>query len=158
MINIVYRWTDGKDADFRKFYLDTEEYYSNIVGGLQNRLGFVPHNLSDSISDVVIAYADNIAVGCAGLRIYEEGIAEIKRVWVVPEYRGKHIATKLMDLVEARARHAGFRKVILQTRSIMKNAVNLYISRGYQRIENYPPYDQLEGAICFAKPIGRVDE
>ena len=154
MNEVNYRWTDGKDEAFQKFYLDTEEYYSNIVGGLKNRLGFVPHNLSDSISDVIIAYVENIAVGCAGLRMYEEGIAEIKRIWVVPEYRGKHIATELMDLVEERARQTGFRKVILQTRSIMKEAVNLYTSRGYHRIENYPPYDQLDGAICFAKTIG----
>ncbi len=30
-----YKWTDGRNEDFRKFYLKTEEYYSSIVGGLK---------------------------------------------------------------------------------------------------------------------------
>ena len=153
MKEVFFRWTDGMDKDFRKFYLDTEAYYSKIVGGLKNRMDFVPYNLSDSVSDVVIAYVENTAVGCTGLRKYEEGIAEIKRMWVDPEYRGKHISTKLLEMIEERARQTGFRKAILQTRSIMKEAVNLYINHGYQLIENYPPYDHLDGAICFAKEL-----
>ena len=31
---LIYKWTDGNDIDFQKFYMKTEEYYSNIVGGL----------------------------------------------------------------------------------------------------------------------------
>ena len=56
-MDIDYRWTDGKDPVFHKFYLKTEEYYSSIVGGRQNRLAFVPYNVSDSISHVLIASA-----------------------------------------------------------------------------------------------------
>ncbi|MBQ7274280.1 MAG: hypothetical protein IJR15_02380 [Clostridiales bacterium] len=58
-MNTKYKWTNGNDDDFRKFYLKTEEFYSSIVGGLKKREAFVPYNLSDS--DV-----------------------EIKRVWVEP--------------------------------------------------------------------------
>lgn len=49
-------WTDGNNEDFRRFYLKTEEYYSQIVGGKKNRTGFIPYNLSESISDVLIAF------------------------------------------------------------------------------------------------------
>jgi hypothetical protein len=35
----------------------------------------------------------------------------------------------------------------------MSDAVRLYTKLGYYKIENYPPYDKLEGAICFAKKI-----
>lgn len=34
---IIYKWTDGNDEDFQRFYLKTEEYYSSIVGGIENR-------------------------------------------------------------------------------------------------------------------------
>ena len=95
-----FTWTDGSNSDFRKFYLKTEEYYSKIVGGEKNRIGFIPYNLSESISDVLIAYADDKAVGCAGLKKYSDQDVEIKRVWVEPEWRGKHIATQLMDQIE----------------------------------------------------------
>lgn len=38
---IIYKWTDGNDEDFQRFYLKTEEYYSSIVGGIENRKGFI---------------------------------------------------------------------------------------------------------------------
>ena len=44
----------------------------------------------------------------------------------------------------------GFKRAILQTRPIMLDAVGLYEKRGYVLIDNYPPYDKLEGAICMA--------
>ncbi len=125
--------------------------YSRIVGGLQNRQAFVPYNLSDSISEVIIASVNGAAVGCAGLKAYSDSDAEIKRVWVEPDYRGNHIAAEMMERIEERARELGFRRIILQTRSIMKDAVGLYLKRGYRQIDNYPPYDHLDGAVCFAK-------
>jgi hypothetical protein len=36
----------------------------------------------------------------------------------------------------------------------MKDAVGLYKKLGYKQIDNYPPYDKLDGAICFAKILG----
>lgn len=149
-MNIEYRWTKGDDKVFEQFYIKTEEYYSRIVGGKKNRAGFIPYNLSESISDVLIAYVDDKAVGCAGLKRYSDQDVEIKRVWVEPECRGKHIATQLMDQIEDKARQLGYKRAILQTRPIMKDAVGLYESRGYMFIGNYPPYDKLEGAVCMA--------
>lgn len=153
MEQIEYRWTNGKDEDFQRFYLITEEYYSEIVGGIKNRSSFVPYNISDSITDVVIAYYDDIAIGCAGLKRYSDDDVEVKRVWVEPDYRGQNIAANLMEMLENRARQQGFRRTILQTRQIMLDAVKLYSNRGYYQIDNYPPYDKLEGAICFAKDL-----
>lgn len=151
---IDYRWTDGRNEDFYKFYLKTEEYYSNIVGGLKNREAFIPYNISESISDVLIAYASDVAVGCAGLKAYSDSDVEIKRVWVDPEFRGNHISTYMMDALEAKALERGFKRAILQTRPQMSEAVHLYTKHGYEQIENYPPYDELDGAICFAKWLG----
>lgn len=148
-----YRWTDGKDEDFHRFYLETEAYYSSIVGGLKNRQAFVPYNLSEAISDVIIASVNGIAVGCAGLKAYSCSDAEIKRVWVEENYRRNHIASEMMNRIERKARELGFRRTILQTRMIMKDAVGLYLKRGYRQIDNYPPYDQLNGAACFAKDL-----
>ena len=59
---IIYKWTDGNDEDFQRFYLKTEEYYSSIVGGIENRKGFIPYNISESITEVLIAYIDDTAV------------------------------------------------------------------------------------------------
>ena len=150
---LIYKWTDGNDIDFQKFYMKTEEYYSNIVGGIENRKEFIPYNISECITEVLIVYIDDEAVGCAGLKRYSEIDVEIKRVWVEPEQRGHHIALDMMAQIEERASYDGYKRTILQTREIMEDAVGLYKKLGYTQIDNYPPYDKLDGAICFAKAL-----
>ena len=146
-------WTDGRNEDFRHFWLVTETYYSGLVGGEENRKAFIPYNLSSAVEDVLIVYEDGRAVACAGLKKYSAADAEIKRVWVEPDCRGKHIATMMMARIEEKAAMKGYRRTVLQTRRIMKDAVSLYTKLGYHLIDNYPPYDRLEGAVCFAKVL-----
>lgn len=152
-MDIRFGWTNGSDKAFHDFYLKTEEFYCSIVGGKKNREAFIPYNISEAISDVLIAEAEGKAVGCGGLKMYSKNAIEIKRLWVEPEYRGKHIATELMERLEERAEKEGCTRLILQTRPQMEEAVGLYKKRGYKLIDNYPPYDKLEGAICFEKRI-----
>lgn len=148
-----YVWTDGNNETFQKFYLITENYYSTIVGGKDKRQGFVPYNISSSIEDVLLVYSGETPAACSGLKRYSDTDVEIKRVWVEPCFRGQHIAIEMMDRLEKKAKTSGFKRMILQTREIMPDAVGLYKRLGYHYIENYPPYDKLEGAVCLAKEI-----
>ena len=45
-------------------------------------------------------------------------------------------------MLEEKAISLGYRRVILQTRPIMTDAVGLYTKLGYEQIPNYPPYDK----------------
>ena len=153
MTEITYQWTDGSHPAFQQFYAVTEAYYSRIVGGKENRTGFIPFNVSAEIPFVLLAFADGQPVGCAGLKRYSDMDAEVKRLWVEQEYRGRHIASALMDQIEDKARELGFRRAVLQTRPIMPDAVKLYTKRGYALIPNYPPYDRLPGTVCYAKEL-----
>ncbi len=153
MPDITFQWTDGSHPAFRHFYAVTEAYYSQLVGGKQNRAGFVPFNASAEIPDVLLAYADGEPAACVGLKRYSDADAEVKRLWVESAYRGRHIASALMDRIEEKARALGYRRVILQTRPLMADAVALYTKRGYALIPNYPPYDRLPGAVCYAKNL-----
>lgn len=152
-MELDYKWTDGTDQDFEKFYQKTENYYSKIVGGINNRKYFVPYNISGNIHNVIITYLNECPIACAGLKKYSESDVEIKRVWVESKYRNCHIATKMMYKVELKAKQLGYKRAILQTREIMADAVKLYTKLGYYQIDNYPPYDKLDGAICFAKDL-----
>jgi len=152
-MKLDYVWTDGSDDTFRKFYLITEAYYSSLVGGEENRRGFIPYNASSAVENVLIVFSDGVPAACAGLKRYSEKDAEIKRVWVEPAFRGRHIAAEMMRRLEEKAKTQGYERMILQTRERMKDAVHLYIGQGYQRIANYPPYDHLDGAVCLAKAL-----
>ena len=155
-MQISFQWTDSGDPVFQRFYLKTEEYYNQLVGGESNRKAFIPLNASGSIADVLIAFDGKTAAGCAGLKRYSSKDMEVKRVWVEPSYRGNHIARRMMELLERKALEKGYSRMILQTRAAMTVAVGLYEKLGYRLIPNYPPYDRLEGAVCFAKDLQPV--
>ncbi len=59
MDSIEFKWTDGSDESFRRFYIETEDYYSQNAGGEKNRQEFVPYNLSNTISDDTNAKSPN---------------------------------------------------------------------------------------------------
>lgn len=144
-MKINYLWTNGRHKDFQMFY--------QITGGTENRKAFIPFNVLESIHDVLLAYVNDTVIACAGLKPYSERDVEVKRVWVEPKYRENHIASELMNHIEERARSQGFQRTILQTREIMTDAVQLYKKLGYDPIQNYPPYDRMAEAVCFAKDI-----
>ena len=112
-MSLKFVWTDGENEDFRHFWLVTEQYYSALVGGEENRKQFIPYNLSSAVEDVMLVYEEDQAVACSGLKKYSASDAEIKRVWVDPAYRSRHIATMMMVKIEERAKARGFRRTIL---------------------------------------------
>lgn len=153
-MNYRIRWTDGNDKEFDEFHSITENYYDQLVGGAQNRQSFVSGNLSKDIKYAMIVYSDeDVPVGCSGLKEHGNGDVEIKRVWVQPAFRGRHIATFMMQHLEDFAREHGYKRTVLMTRERMTWAKHLYEGLGYKRIENYPPYQRMDDAICYGKKL-----
>lgn len=152
--NYRIRWTDGNDAEFDEFHSITENYYDQLVGGHQNRQSFVSGNLSKDIKYAMIVYSDmDVPVACSGLKEHDSGDVEIKRVWVQPAFRGRHISTLMMNELENFAREHGYKRTVLMTRERMTWAKHLYEGLSYHRIENYPPYKHMDDAICYGKKL-----
>lgn len=146
-------WTDGMNDDFQRFYKITENYYNKVVGDKKLRKGFIPHNNSALITEALVVYVSERPVACAGLKKYSDRAVEAKRIWVEPQYRKNGIGSQIFEELEKKAKDLGYKKLILQTRAEMTDALKLYDEIGFERIVNYPPYDHLEGAMCFAKAI-----
>ena len=70
-------------------------------------------------------------VGVAGLRTLEPGIAERKRMYVVPEYHGRRVGSQLLDRLLEEAEELGAGTVRLDTARFMADAQRLYRSRGF---------------------------
>ncbi len=58
---------------------------------------FAQFNKTDSIKNAIVVYENEIPLGCGAFKYYESDIAEIKRMYVNPEARGKGIATKVLN-------------------------------------------------------------
>jgi GNAT superfamily N-acetyltransferase len=88
-------------------------------------------------SDTLMAYAGQEPVGMGALRVLDEGIAEIKRMYVVPEHRGAGVAKRILGELEERARSRGLRAVRLDTNARLTEANRMYREAGYVQIEDY---------------------
>ncbi|MBE6759861.1 MAG: GNAT family N-acetyltransferase [Ruminococcaceae bacterium] len=148
-----YIWTDGSDPDFVALSLLMEDYYNQLVGGSEKRSSFIPHNALDDIHNVLMVYCDGKPIASAAFKEYDPFTVEVKRVWVCREYRGRHISRTMMELLEKRAKGMGYTRAVLQTREQCLAAVSLYTKMGYSRTSNYPPYDRMAQAICYAKQL-----
>jgi len=104
----------------------------------------------------LIAELDGDLAGCAGLRRHDQGIAELKRMYVRPTYRRRGLARLLLGAVEDRALALGYRQLILETGSEQPEALALYVASGYQPYENFGYY-QGSGLDCsFIKDLART--
>jgi ribosomal protein S18 acetylase RimI-like enzyme len=83
---------------------------------------------------LLVALRGEAVVGCGGLRLGRDGVAEVKRVHVVPGERRRGLARRLMAELERRAREHGVRELRLDTRTDLVEAVALYRALGYDEI------------------------
>ncbi len=85
----------------------------------------------------VLAQEGSEALGCVGVRPFDDGIGEIKRLYVAPEARGRGLGRSLAEAAIAEGRRMGYRGLRLDTLPSMKAAHALYTSLGFRPIEAY---------------------
>jgi len=96
------------------------------------------------------------AVGCGGYRPCAEGppgTAEVKRLFVDPTVRGTGLGRLVMEALEAAAAVAGYERLWLETGTAQPEAIALYDTSGYDRIEPYGEYKESPLSVCFAKDL-----
>ena len=75
--------------------------------------------------------------GCIALRKLDEERCEMKRLYVRPAFRGRHIARRLVDQIIANARMIGYRRMLLDTLPCLEDAVRMYRKLGFRDIPCY---------------------
>jgi len=110
-------------------------------------------NKTDKIKHVVVAYKDDKPISCGAIREYSPTTMEVKRMYTLPEERGKGIATKILIELEKWATELSYQKCILETGWRQPDAIRLYEKNGYKRIPNYGKYAGLGNSVCFEKEV-----
>ncbi len=128
------------DADLAVRDGDEHDYYAQF-------------NKIDAIRHVVVAYADGAAISCGAIKEFEPGSVEVKRMYTLPEHRGRGIAAEVLAELEKWAKELGSENCVLETGKKQPEAIRLYEKSGYSVIPNYGQYAGIDNSLCFAKAI-----
>nr|WSY54249.1 GNAT family N-acetyltransferase [Streptomyces sp. NBC_00886] len=109
----------------------------------------------------LIAYDDNDdPVATGGWRAQdangegnEDGDAELKRMYVVEQARGRGLARRMLAALEENARAAGRTRMVLETGTRQPEAIALYTSSGYEPCVKFGYYRFYDDSRCFAKAL-----
>jgi ribosomal protein S18 acetylase RimI-like enzyme len=93
------------------------------------------------------------AIGCVGVRPIDDGVCEMKRLYVDPVARGLGLGRALMDAVVAEAARLGYREIRLDTLPTMTAAIAMYRGAGFEPVAPY--YDTAPaGTIFLGRRLG----
>ncbi len=134
---------DGLDADI------LERYPGEPTNGVE------ADGFHESGGYFVAARFETRIVGCGAFRDVDGETVEVKRMYVVPAFRGRGISRAMLDHLESEARRRGYTRSILETGTRQLEAISLYASGGYSEIAAFDPYIGNENSVCFAKPLRR---
>jgi len=109
----IIKRTDCNNADFQNLVVELDKDLA-FKNGVKNDF-FTEFNKTDQIRNAIVAYDNDIAVGCGAIKEYENGIMEIKRMFVSIDKRGNGIAGKILHELQLWAKELGYKKCILET-------------------------------------------
>jgi GNAT superfamily N-acetyltransferase len=105
----------------------------------------------------LVGYLGGVPVAMGGVRRHEPGVVEIKRMYVVPEVRGQGLARAMLADLEDLARALGAHRVVLETGSKQPEAVRLYETSGYSKIDGFGHYRCQPLSLSYGKSLAGAD-
>jgi ribosomal protein S18 acetylase RimI-like enzyme len=148
------RWPDDRatvEALFREYIASLTEDIS--FQNPDDELAGLPGKYARPGGVVLIAWDGAEAAGAIAYRMLEPGVAEMKRLYVRPAYRGRSLGRELANELIDDARARGYRTVMLDTLESMSAARTLYRDLGFVPVEPY--YDNpLPGVMYMALELG----
>lgn len=150
---ITLKRTTSDDLDFQNLvvFLDND---LKIRDGEEHSF-YAQFNKLDSIRNVVLYYNDTKPIGCGAFKEFDSKTAEIKRMFVHSDFRGKGIAALILKELESWATEMNYSGCILETGTKQPEAIRLYKKSGYLTTPNYGQYENMENSVCMKKTISK---
>ena len=135
---LAARWPDDRAtvaALFREYVSSLAEDIS--FQNVDEELTTLPGKYARPGGVVLIAWKGEEAAGAIAYRMVEPGVAEMKRLYVRPAFRGRGLGRELAEELIAEARARGYRTMLLDTLASMQSARALYRDIGFVPVEPY---------------------
>lgn len=141
----------GADPKFAALAWELDQEYVRRFG--ETALKYRQYNSLEKITAACLILKEGKAVACGGIQELDECTAELKRVYVKPEYRKNGLGRKIVETLELQALWQGYTRAALETGREMPEAVSLYTRLGYKEVEPWGPFVGDEVCICMAKDL-----
>jgi GNAT superfamily N-acetyltransferase len=147
-------------ADVR--VLDEEVQAEYVVRyGSHDKTHMDPAQFEPPVGAFYVGYRENLPVTMGGWRfrpdvsrLGSQRTVEVKRMYVAPSARRAGVARLMLAHLEATARAAGADVIVLETGTAQPEAMALYESTGYQRIEPFGYYREYPDNRCYGRALG----
>ena len=143
--------TDASHADFIALVKALDADLANRDG--RDHSFYDQFNKIDTIKYAVVAYENGKPVSCGAIKEYTPGSMEVKRMYTLPEHRGKGTAAVVLKELELWAKELGYKTCVLETGKRKPEAIRLYEKNGYTYIPNYGQYAGVDNSVCFEKQL-----
>ena len=146
---MTFTRTNSDNQDFQKL-VEALDADLKIRDGEENAF-YAQFNKITAIKHAIVAYDDDLPVGCGALKQHADDTMEVKRMYVSPEKRGQGIAGLILGELEVWAKELNYARCILETGQKQPEAIALYKKQGYQIVLNYGQYEGIANSVCFEK-------
>jgi len=143
--------TSTTDGNFILLEAMLDEELLERYGDIQ--LLYQPYNKIGRVETAIVVFHDNEPIGCGCIKHRDDDTAEIKRMFIKKEYRGKGISKKILSELERWAIQLGYNNAVLETGLLQPESIALYTRMDYEPIPNYESYMEKVQSLCFGKAL-----
>ena len=133
----------GLDAGLAEMYPPAARFGPNLR----------PEHLQDGRGTFLVARDGDRAVGCGAIRLLDPTTAEVKRMFVESDQRGRGVGKAVLTGLEAAAKNLGVQRLVLETGVHQHAAIALYRRAGFTQVDCWGEYLSSPSSICFEKNL-----
>ena len=141
--NDAQRLIAALDAGLAELYPPEQRFGPNLKA----------QHLEGGRGTFLVARNGGRAVGCGAIRLIDAKTAEVKRMYVEPDQRGRGVGRGVLASLEAAARQLGAQRLVLETGIHSPEALALYRGAGFTQIDCWGEYTTSPSSVCLEKRL-----
>jgi putative acetyltransferase len=145
---------DKSDSGLLWLVSELDAFQNALYSAESNHCLDLPKVTDEQLRCIIVRDEGGLPAGCGALLFHENGSAEIKRVYIRPEYRGRKLGEQIVSAIETIASEKNLSLLQLETGIHQQPAIELYRRCGYEICNAFPPYatDPLSVFMCKKLP------
>jgi GNAT superfamily N-acetyltransferase len=148
---MILKRTNTVDVFFQTLTKLLDSELNARYGKLQST--YDKHNVMAPIETALVGFDADVPIACGCFKNIDDATVEMKRMFVVPQYRRRGFSSQLLHELEQWACALGYSIARLETGKSQPEAIALYQKQGYEVVENFEPYVGMSNSVCMHKEL-----